>query len=148
MDSIRVSEAPDSSSILDEATFNNTSVMLQYSNIDDYIASFPKDIQTILQTIRAIIQKASPKAEEVISYGMPAFKLNKVLVYFSGYKNHIGFYPTASGIKNFQEEISVYKNSKGAVQFPLDKPLPVKLITKIVKFRVAEDLANTKLKKK
>lgn len=108
-------------------------------NIDEYIAIFPEDIQKLLQQMRQIIRKAAPEAEEVISYSIPAFKLNSVLVYFAGYKNHIGFYPTSSGIRNFQKELSVYKTSKGAVQFPLNKALPVSIITKIVKSRVKED---------
>jgi len=117
-------------------------------NIDEYISTFPEEIQVRLEEMRAIIKKAAPKTEEVISYSMPAFKQNGVLVYFAGYKSHIGFYPTASGISNFKDEFSTYKSSKGAVQFPLEKPLPARLITKIVKFRVAEDLSKVKIKKK
>jgi len=117
------------------------------NSIDEYIALFPKDVQKLLEQMRQTIKKAAPKAEEVISYSMPAFKQNGMLVYFAGYKNHIGFYPTASGIKNFQKEIAVYKNSKGAVQFPLDQPLPIGLITKIVKFRLGENTEKAKLKK-
>ena len=111
-------------------------------NIDGYIQSFPKDVQAMLESLRKTIRKAAPKAVEVISYQMPAFKQNSVLVYFAAFKNHIGFYPTSSGIAAFKEEISKYKNSKGAVQFPLDKKLPLGLITKIVKYRVKEDLAK------
>lgn len=120
--------------------------MKKFDNVDEYIASFPKETQELLNEMRATIAKTVPKAEEVISYGMPAFKLRTVLVYFAGYKNHIGFYPTASGIREFQEKFGDYKSSKGAVQFPLDKPLPVKLIKEITKFRVAEDIANAKVK--
>ncbi|MBI3125914.1 MAG: DUF1801 domain-containing protein [Ignavibacteriales bacterium] len=98
----------------------------------------------MLESLRQTIRKAAPKAEEVVSYQMPAFKQNSVLVYFAAFKNHIGFYPTSSGIAAFKEEISKYKNSKGAVQFPLDKKLPLGLVTKIVKFRVKEDLAKRK----
>lgn len=116
--------------------------MIQYNNVDEYIASFPAETQILLQKMRTIIKKAAPKAEECISYGMPAYKLNGALVYFAGYKKHIGFYPTGSGISNFKDEIAVYKNSKGAVQFPLDKPLPLQLISTITKFRVAENLAK------
>jgi uncharacterized protein YdhG (YjbR/CyaY superfamily) len=122
--------------------------MITYKNIDDYIASFPKDLQIILEQMRTIIRKTAPKAEEVISYGMPAFKLNSVLVYFAGYKNHIGFYPMPSAIIAFKKELSIYKSSKGAVQFPLDKPLPSALITKMVKYRIAENLQKAKAKKK
>lgn len=116
-------------------------------NIDEYISGFPKETQKLLKQMREIIAKAAPDAVEVISYGMPAFKQDGVLVYFAGYAKHIGFYPTSSGIANFQKEISAYKNSKGAIQFPLDKALPVALITKIVKFRVKEDLFRTQEKK-
>jgi uncharacterized protein YdhG (YjbR/CyaY superfamily) len=116
-------------------------------NIDEYIAVFPKNVQEILQQLRATIHKAAPKAEEMISYNMPAFKLNGMLVYFAAYKNHIGFYPTASGIRVFKNEISEYKNSKGAVQFPIDKPLPIVLISKMVKFRVKENLEKEQAKK-
>ena len=122
--------------------------MITYKNIDDYIASFPKDLQIILEQMRTIIRKAAPKAEEVISYAMPAFKLNSVLVYFAGYKNHIGFYPMPAAIIAFKKELSIYKSSKGAVQFPLDKPLPSALITKMIKYRIAENLQKAKAKKK
>jgi uncharacterized protein YdhG (YjbR/CyaY superfamily) len=115
-------------------------------NVDDYIAAFPIDTQKLLEQMRATIKKAAPKAEEVISYGMPAYKSNGMLVYFAGHKNHIGFYPTSSGIANFQKELSMYKGAKGSVQFPLDKTLPLSLISKIVKFRLNEnsDKANSK----
>jgi uncharacterized protein YdhG (YjbR/CyaY superfamily) len=112
--------------------------MNKAENIDDYISAFPPDVQMLLEKVRKTVQKAAPKAKEVISYGMPAFEQNRKLVYFAGYKNHIGFYPTASGIANFQKEIQGFKNSKGAIQFPLNKPLPLDLISRIVKFRVAE----------
>jgi len=118
------------------------------NNIDEYIASFPKEIQQLLEQVRITIKKAAPKAKEVISYSMPAFKSNGVLVYFAAYKNHIGFYPTSSGIKAFKDEISVYKNSKGAIQFPLNEKLPIGLITRIVKFRSKEDLEKSKSKSK
>lgn len=108
-------------------------------NTDEYISGFSKETRKLLEQLRKTIRKAAPKATEVISYGMAAFKMNRVLVYFAAYPKHIGFYPTPSGIKAFQKELSAYKWSKGAVQFPLDKPLPQRLITKMVKFRVAED---------
>lgn len=117
-------------------------------SVDEYIASFPKETQLLLQQLRAVIQKAAPKAEECISYQMPAYKLHGALVYFAAYQKHIGFYPTSSGIANFQKEISMYKNSKGAVQFPLDQKLPIALITKIVKYRVKENIEKFKLKGK
>jgi uncharacterized protein YdhG (YjbR/CyaY superfamily) len=111
-------------------------------NIDEYIFGFPEEVQVILQQVRSAIRKAAPKAEEAISYGIPTFKLNGNLVHFAAYKNHIGFYPASSGIKAFQKEISGFINSKGAVQFPLSRKMPVALITKIVKFRVQENLAK------
>jgi uncharacterized protein YdhG (YjbR/CyaY superfamily) len=120
--------------------------MQKVENIDAYIASFPKETQELLNQMRTIISKAVPKAQEVISYGMPAYKLHTVLVYFAGYKNHIGFYPTSSGIREFQEQLAGYKNSKGTVQFPLDKPLPVKIIKEITAFRAKEDTANAEIK--
>ena len=117
------------------------------ANIDEYIFPFPSETQKKLEQIRQLIQKLAPKAKEVISYGMPAFKLNSVIVYFAGYKHHIGFYPTSTGIKNFEKEFAKYKWSKGAVQFPLDEPLPVALITKIVKFKIKEDKEKADAKK-
>ncbi len=112
--------------------------MKKPETIDEYIATFPPPTQVLLQQVRETIRKAAPDAVEVISYGMPAFKQNKVLVYFAGYNNHIGFYPTSSGIKAFEKEFAKYKWSKGAVQFPIDKVMPAKLIAKIVAFRVKE----------
>ncbi len=106
------------------------------TNIDDYIAGFPENTQILLQQLRAIIQAAAPKAIEVISYNMPAFKQQKVLVYFAAYKHHIGFYPTSKPIEFFANELKLYKTSKGAIQLPLDKKLPKTLLTKIVKYRL------------
>ena len=108
--------------------------------IDEYIASFPLKTQEILQQIRESIQKAVPDSKELISYKMPAFKQRSVLVYFAAYKNHIGFYPTGSGIEAFKHEFGNYKWSKGAVQFPIDKPMPLDLITRITKFKAERDL--------
>jgi uncharacterized protein YdhG (YjbR/CyaY superfamily) len=107
---------------------------------DKYILSFPPETQKILQKLRDAIRKAAPDAEESIKYGIITYILNGNLVHFGGFKKHIGFYPAPSGIKAFKKELSVYKTSRGAIQFPLDKPLPLKLITKIVKFRVKENL--------
>ncbi|MGN6402588.1 MAG: iron chaperone [Flavisolibacter sp.] len=121
--------------------------MLKPANIDQYIAAFPKETQQLLQQVRTTIKKAAPKAEEVISYGMPGFKLNGMLVWFAGYKNHIGFYPKPSAIEAFKKELSVYKYAKGSIQFPLDKPLPLALIAKMVKLRVAENMQKAELKK-
>jgi len=120
------------------------------NNVDSYIAGFPEATQYLLDELRATIKKAAPDAEEVISYSMPAFKYHGMLVFFAGYKNHIGFYPGAGGIEAFKKEISVYKNAKGSVQFPLDKKLPLQLVTRIVKFRVKQNLekAALKIKKK
>ncbi|HEV7621578.1 MAG TPA: DUF1801 domain-containing protein [Flavisolibacter sp.] len=122
--------------------------MVKPISIDEYIAGFPKEVQKMLKDIRITIKKTAPQAEEVISYAMPAFKFNGMLVWFAGYANHIGFYPGASGIEAFKKQLSVYKGAKGSVQFPLDKPIPLKLITKIVKFKVSENLLKAKLKKK
>jgi uncharacterized protein YdhG (YjbR/CyaY superfamily) len=122
--------------------------MKKPKNTEEYISWFPLETQKLLQQLRVTIKKAAPKAEEVISYAMPAYKQNGMLVYFAAYAKHIGFYPTSSGIAAFKKEISVYKSSKGAVQFPIDKPLPAGLITKMVKFRVKENLEKAMLKKK
>lgn len=117
-------------------------------NIDEYIASFPKSTQVLLQQMRTTIGKTAPQAEETINYAMPTFALYGNLVHFAGYANHIGFYPAPSGIEAFKKELSVYKGAKGSVQFPLDKPLPLSLVTKIVKFRVKENLEKAKNRKK
>lgn len=110
------------------------------NSVENYILSFPEEIQILLEQLRTIIRKSAPDAEEVISYHMPAYKLNGMLVYFAAHTNHIGFYPTPSGIEAFADDLKAYKTSKGAIQFPLGKPLPVKLIEKIVLFRVKENL--------
>lgn len=112
------------------------------NNIDEYIAAFPKDVQDILQKIRGIIKKAAPDAEEAIKYQIPTFVLNGNLVHFAAFQNHIGFYPTPSGIEEFKDELSVFKSAKGSVQFPLDSPVPFSLIKKIVNFRVKETRAK------
>ncbi|TDO28381.1 iron chaperone [Sediminibacterium goheungense] len=122
--------------------------MKSYENTDAYIADFTADKQRLLIQMRATIRKAAPKADEKISYGMPCFFQEGNLVYFAAMKNHIGFYPTSSGVANFTKELEGYITSKGAIQFPLDKPLPVKLITMIVKFRVLENLEKASVKKK
>lgn len=111
-------------------------------SIDTYIAQFPPEVQTLLSQMREIIQQAAPGATEAISYQIPTFKLNGNLVHFAGFKKHIGFYPGAAGIAAFQAEIAGFKNAKGSVQFPLDKPLPLALVGKIVKFRAAQNLAK------
>ena len=107
-----------------------------YKNIDEYINLYPSDVREILEQLRNEIKSVAPEAIEVISYNMPAFKMNEVLVYFAAYKKHIGFYPTPDAITEFKDELAPYKSSKGAVQFPLDKPLPLDLIRRMVKYRI------------
>ncbi len=119
-------------------------MMKNFQNIDDYIAKFPEDVQKVLEQIRVTIQKAAPQAEEAISYQIPTFKLNGNLVHFAAWKNHIGFYPTPSGTKEFQKEIAKYVFAKGSIQFPLNEPMPLALITKIVNFRVKENEGKKK----
>jgi len=113
-------------------------------NIDEYISRFPEEVQIILEKIRKTIKDSAPEAEETISYQMPVFKLNGILVYFAAFKNHIGFYPTASPIIAFKEDLSPYKHSKGSIQFPIGKPIPFDLVKKIVEFRVKENKEKIK----
>jgi uncharacterized protein YdhG (YjbR/CyaY superfamily) len=120
---------------------------LNFNSIDEYIAAFPKNIQAILKTLRATIKSAAPDAEEKISYRMPTFFLKKNLVHFAAFKYHIGFFPTSSGVRAFEKELSNYKHSTGSIQFPMDKPLPLALVKKIVKFRVSENLQKAADKK-
>lgn len=115
-------------------------------NIDQYVGRFPEEIQERLEKMRLTIQRAAPRAEETISYGIPAFKLNGMLVWFAAFKNHIGLYPRKTAMVAFKRELSGYKTAKGSVQFPFDEPLPVGLVSRIVKFRAKENLANTKKK--
>lgn len=123
--------------------------MKKVSTIDDYIADFPAEVQTLLNQMRDTISKAAPKAEEAISYGMPTFKLGGNLVHFAAAKNHIGFYPAPSGIVAYEDELkNKYEYSKGAIQFPMDKKLPLALVTKITKFRAKENEEKAKGKKK
>lgn len=118
---------------------------IKATTIDEYIVGFPAQTKAYLNQIREAIQKAVPEAEECISYAMPAFKLKgKPLVYFAGYKGHIGFYATPTGHKAFEKDLSIYKQGKGSVQFPLNKPMPLDLITRITKFRIEETLKNSK----
>ncbi len=116
------------------------------NTVDEYMLQFPENVKEALEKLRKTIKAAAPKAEEIISYAMPAYKYHGVLVYFAGYKNHIGFYGTPSGHQAFEKELSIYKSGKGSVQFPIDKPLPLSLISKIVKYRVAENLEKAKTK--
>ena len=115
-----------------------------FNSIDEYIQTFPEDIQKILREVRATIKSAAPDAEEKISYQMPTFFLKGNLIHFAAFKNHIGLYPTPSGTEAFKRELSIYQGAKGSVRLPIDKPMPLKLISKIVKFRVAENLKKAK----
>jgi len=114
--------------------------MKKFKDIDAYISGYPKDVQLLLKKLRVTIAKAAPKAEEAISYGIPTYKLNGNLVHFGAFKDHVSFFPTSSGTVVFKKEISKYKVSKGTIQFPLDKSLPLDLVAKIVRFRVKENL--------
>ena len=118
------------------------------TDIDAYIAGFPTKTQKILEKLRATIRKAAPDAAEKIGYGIPTFTLNGNLVHFAGYANHIGFYPAPSAIEAFSKELSVYEGAKGSIKFPIEKPLPFDLITKIVKFRVKENMEKPVKKKR
>ena len=121
---------------------------VRFNSIDEYIATFPKDVQKIMKQLRTTIKAAAPKAEEKISYQMPTFTLNdKYLVYFAGWKTHIAFYGAPRGNAEFKEDLSAYETGQGTLKFPLDKPMPLDLITKIVKFRAAENLKRTDKKK-
>ena len=119
-------------------------------DIDEYIDGYPDKVRKILQKIRKTIQKAAPNATEVISYQMPAFKTNRVLIYFAAHEKHIGLYPAPRGVAAFKKELAAYAGGKGTVQFPLDQPVPYDLITRIVKYRVEENTAldNARNKKK
>lgn len=120
----------------------------QFKTIDEYIAMFPEDVQRILNELRQTIKEAAPEAQETINYQMPTFTLNGNLVHFAAFQNHIGFYPTPSGIEAFKNELSLYKGAKGSVQFPIDQPLPLSLIRKIVEYRVQENLTRRQKKKR
>jgi uncharacterized protein YdhG (YjbR/CyaY superfamily) len=118
------------------------------NEIDRYIAGFPPEIQDILERVRQTIRRAAPQAEETIKYAIPTFTLNGNLVHFAAFKNHIGFYPAPTGIEAFQEDLAPYKQAKGSVQFPLDRPMPLELITRIVAYRVQENLKSKDRNKK
>jgi uncharacterized protein YdhG (YjbR/CyaY superfamily) len=117
------------------------------TTIDEYIAGFPPEVQEILQKVRAAIREAAPGADETIKYRIPTFTLKGNLVHFGAFKTHVGFFPTSSGIERFRDELSVYRWAKGSVQFPLDKPIPLDLISKVVEFRVKENLARAASKR-
>jgi len=114
--------------------------------IDDYVDRFPKNVKELLAQMRLTIKKAAPKAEETISYGIPSFKLGRNLVWFAGYERHVGFYPGSSAIAAFKKELSAYKSAKGSVQFPADQPLPLALVSRIVKFRMKQNLGKASKK--
>ncbi len=118
--------------------------MKAFADTDSYIQSYPKDVQALLKKIRLTIKKAAPKAGQKISYGIPTFTLNGNLVHFGGFKDHVGFFPGASGVVAFKKELSAYKTSKGTIRFPFDKPIPYGLIIKIVKFRVKENTSKVR----
>ena len=128
-----------------------TAIMISKKNkietIEDYIKGYPQNVQKILQEIRRAVRKTAPNAEEAISYQIPTFKLNGNLVHFAAFKNHIGFYPGSKAIEIFSKDLKEYKTSKGTVQFPIDKPIPLSLIKKIVDYRVKESLQKAKGKK-
>jgi len=119
-----------------------------FTSIDEYIATFPKEIQKILKELRATIKASAPDAEEKISYQMPTFYLKGNLIHFAAFKNHIGVYPSPSGTQAFKRELSIYQGAKGSIKFPIDEPLPLELVRKIVKFRVAENLKKAETKQK
>jgi uncharacterized protein YdhG (YjbR/CyaY superfamily) len=122
-------------------------VARQFKTIDEYIDTFPEDVRNILNELRQAIKEAAPEAEETINYQIPTFTLHGNLVHFAALKNHIGFYPTPSGMEAFKKELSSYKGAKGSVQFPIDQPLPLPLIRRIVKYRVKENLERKQNKK-
>jgi len=119
---------------------------MKFTSVDEYIATFPEEIRKMLEEIRTTIKLAAPEAEEKISYQMPTFFLDGNLIHFAAFKNHIGLYPTPSGIEEFKTELSKYQGAKGSVRLPIDEPIPLKLIHRIVKYRVAENLKKAKEK--
>lgn len=129
-----------------ERKVDNMQDKIRFESIDEYIDQFPMVVRPMLQKLREVIKEAAPEAIEKISYQMPTFVLHGNLVHFAGYKNHIGFYPTPSGIEVFKEALSGYKSAKGSVQFPIDKPLPYELIREIVKYRVEENIRKAEEK--
>ena len=120
----------------------------KFKTVDEYLSALPNNVRHIVEGLKKTIRQAAPQAEEVISYNIPAFKLNGMLVWYAAYKKHIGFYPTATPIRAFKNELTGYKTSKGAIQFPLDKAIPTALVIKIVKYRVNENLERGKIKLK
>jgi uncharacterized protein YdhG (YjbR/CyaY superfamily) len=123
-----------------EKNLRNMEPRKKFKTVDEYLSAFPPKTKSVLKQFRNTIREVAPHAEEVISYNIPAFKLNGLLVWYAGYGEHIGFYPTGSPIKVFKNELAKYKTSKGAIQFPLEKPIPVSLVKKIVRFRIRENM--------
>ena len=121
---------------------------IKFTTADEYFSTLPAGTKKMLKEIRKTIKLAAPDAEEFISYNMPAFKLHGVLVYYAGFKGHISLFPQASGVAAFKKELTTYTTTKGSIHFPLDKPLPLKLIRRIVQFRVKENLEKTIRKQK
>jgi uncharacterized protein YdhG (YjbR/CyaY superfamily) len=119
----------------------------QFKTMDEYINTFPESVQRILKELRQTIKEAAPEAEETINYGIPTFTLHGNLVHFAAFEKHIGFYPTPGGMEAFQKELAAYKQAKGSVQFPIDQPLPLPLIRRIVEFRVKENVERKQKKK-
>ena len=124
------------------------SIARKFRTVEEYLSSLSPQARDVAETMRRTVKKAAPQARELISYNMPAIELNGILVYYAAYKNHIGFYPTPSGIEAFREELSVYEGAKGSVKFPIDQPLPLRLIKSIVEFRVLENMEKVKSKTK
>jgi uncharacterized protein YdhG (YjbR/CyaY superfamily) len=122
--------------------------MNAYTTIDEFISQYPPEVQSILQKLRKLIHETAPEATEAIAYGIPTFKFHGNLVHFSAYKNHIGFYPTSSGVEKFKDRLARYELSKGTIQFPIDQPMPFDLIREIVEFRVKENLERASFRKK
>ena len=120
----------------------------RFETMNEYIATFPKDVQELLERMRQAIKEAAPMAEEAISYQMPTFKLNGNLVHFAAFKHHIGFYPVPSGIEAFKKELAPYETSKGSIRFPMDKPIPLDLVKRIVEFRVKQNQEKAKKPRK
>jgi len=114
----------------------------EYKTIDEYIATFPKNVQSALQELRQVIRETAPEAKEAISYQMPAFRLNGILVYFAAFKDHVSFFPTSSAVEAFKEKLSSYEISKGTIRFPINEPIPFDLIKEMVRFRVKENLSK------
>ena len=121
--------------------------MKNFKDIDSYIQSAPKEARTLLKEMRALVKKAAPDAKEAITYGIPTYKLNGNLVHFGGFKDHVSFFPTSSGVSAFKKELSKYRTTKGTIQFPLDKPLPLDLIKRIVAFRLKENMRKNQKSK-